>query len=71
MKEREFVSISKNNNTPFYGGLGSTLTKYEDEYFIFFGLGPNGYIGNVNSLRIDERVIENENRKKKEKTYEM
>jgi len=30
IKEREFVGINKNNNIPFYGGLGSTLTKYED-----------------------------------------
>jgi hypothetical protein len=53
VKEKEFVSIYKNMNSPFYGGLGSTLTKYNDELYIFFGLGQQGYISNISSLHIE------------------
>ena len=71
IKQREFVSINKTNSNPFYGGLGSTITKYENEYYLFFGLGPNGYVGNISSLQIEEKVVENDHRKKKQKTFEL
>lgn len=30
IKEREFVGISKQINMEFLGGIGSTMSKYED-----------------------------------------
>ena len=71
IKEKEFVDIYKNNTAPFYGGLGSTLTRYNDELFLMFGLGSKGYISKVYSLQVEERVTESEVKKKKPNRHFM
>ena len=51
-----------------FGGVGSTVNKCEDEVYIFFGLTKKGYNGNINSFRIEEKIVEIEAKKKKERT---
>lgn len=53
------------------GGIGSTISKYGNEFYLFFGLGDEGYVGTVNSIKIEERVIESEVKKKKERNLEL
>ena len=65
IKEKEFINICKNITAPFYGGMGSTLSRCNDELYLFFGLGQSGYINSVSSLRIDEKVIEGDVKKKR------
>ena len=38
IKEREFLGIYNFKTTPFLGGVGSTLNKYEDGYILMFGM---------------------------------
>jgi hypothetical protein len=38
------------------GGVGSSITQYENEYFVFFGLGEDGYIGTISGFCIEEKV---------------
>lgn len=40
------------------GGIGSSITEYDDKYYVFFGLGEDGYIGGISSFTIDEKVKE-------------
>lgn len=35
---------------------------------MFFGLAKSGYIGNIHSFRIEERIVESELKKKIEKS---
>ena len=48
-----------------FGGLGSSLNVYGNEYYLFYGLGENGYIGTISKFSITERVKESELAKKK------
>ena len=34
------------------GGIGSTITQFEGKYYVFFGLGEEGYVGNVSRFAI-------------------
>ena len=65
IKEKEFVDIYKNHTPPCHGGLGSSLTRYNDELYIMFGLGPKGYINTIYGLQIEEKITESEAKKKK------
>ena len=50
--------------------MGSTLSKYNNELYLFFGLGQQGYVNSVYSLVIEEKVVEAEVKKKKQnKSY--
>ena len=71
IKEKEFVGIHKFVNPLFLGGLGSTLSKYDDHMYLFFGLAETGYVGGVYALTLNEKVITNEGRKKKDTTEEV
>ena len=41
------------------------MTKYDDQFYLFFGLGASGYIGTVHSFRIEEKITESELKKRK------
>lgn len=47
------------------GGIGSSLSKYGDQYYLFYGLSQEGYSGEVLRFSIEETVKEVENKKKK------
>ena len=34
------------------GGLGSALVHYKNNYFMFYGLGKNGYIDTIGSFNL-------------------
>jgi hypothetical protein len=58
------VQIS-NWESKHLGGIGSTITSYGDNYYVFFGLGQQGYIGTVGRFKIEEKLKERDNKKKK------
>lgn len=47
------------------GGVGSSLNQYHGDYYLFYGLGEEGYSGEVYKFNIEEQVKESENKKKK------
>jgi len=49
---RQFVVIS-NSYSRLLGGIGSSITCYENDYYVFFGLGEDGYIGTISSFVIE------------------
>ena len=59
IKEREFVGIHKFVNPLYLGGLGSTLSKFDEQLYLFFGLAETGYVGAVHALTLNEKVIQN------------
>lgn len=61
-QSRQFVMIENGDMfspNRWLGGIGSTVTEWEGRYYVFFGLGEEGYIGNVGRFEIEERVKEN------------
>lgn len=48
-----------------FGGLGSSLNLYGSDYYLFYGLGEEGYIGTISKFSITEQVKESELAKKK------
>lgn len=40
------------------GGIGSTINKYNDDYYLFYGLMEDGYSGEVLKFSIEETVRE-------------
>lgn len=67
IRERQFVGIYKFVGNEFFGGIGSTISKNQDEVYILFGLTKKGYNGNIHSFRIEEKMVESEAKKKKER----
>lgn len=61
---RQFLLVN-NSFSKLLGGIGSSITFYEDKYYVFFGLGEEGYIGGISCFKIDEKVKEKETLKKK------
>ena len=55
---------------PCLGGLGSAMVLHKENYYVFYGLGKEGYIGTINRFLIEEKVEEIESKKKKEKIHE-
>lgn len=41
-----------NSYSKYLGGIGSTINKYHDSYYLFFGLGEEGYLGSINNFEI-------------------
>ena len=54
---RQFILIN-NSYSKLLGGIGSSVTEYDGGYYVFFGLGEDGYIGGISSFAIDEKVKE-------------
>ena len=48
-----------------FGGLGSSLNLYGSDYYLFYGLGEEGYIGTISKFSITETVKESDLAKKK------
>ena len=46
-------------------GVGSTLNKYNEQYYMFYGLGEEGYSAEIFSFEVEEAVKENENKKRR------
>lgn len=47
------------------GGVGSSLNAYDSSYYLFYGLGYDGYIGTITKFKLSERIKESELAKKK------
>lgn len=47
------------------GGIGSTLNQYNEEYYLFYGLGEDGYSADVFKFNIKEEIQESSSKKKK------
>ena len=47
------------------GGIGSTVNSYNRDFYLFFGLGEEGYIGEITRFSITEEIKEAEIKKKK------
>lgn len=47
------------------GGIGSTLNQYNEEYYLFYGLGEDGYSAEVFKFNIKEEIQESSSKKKK------
>jgi hypothetical protein len=39
--------------------------------YLFFGMGDSGYIGTVSNFKIEEKIVENEIKKKKERHLDL
>lgn len=61
---RQFFVIN-DSYSRLLGGIGSSIAEYENQYFVFFGLGEDGYIGTPSKFEIEEKVKEKEIHKKK------
>ena len=65
IREREFVGIHRYENTPYFGGIGCTLSNYEGKLLILFGYTDEGYSSEVVCLEVTEKVVESENKNNK------
>ncbi len=52
---RQFIVI---NDSLSIGGIGSSIAEYDSKYFIFFGLGEEGYIGAPSKFVVEEKIKE-------------
>jgi hypothetical protein len=59
IKEKEFVGVTKYISSPYFGGMGSSLSRYQDGLLLLFGLSQGGYNSEVVTLNIieEERSI--------------
>lgn len=48
--------MSVHYNKPKLGGIGSSIVNYRDQMYILFGVGENGYIGNISSFKLEEKL---------------
>lgn len=46
---KQFIGINK-GYSKLLGGIGSTINKYQDLYYVFFGLGEEGYLGAITNF---------------------
>ena len=55
-----------------FGGTGTSINFHSGEYYLFYGLGEEGYIGTISKFSIAEEVKESDLvKKKKEKLQHL
>ena len=54
-----------------FGGTGTSINLYGSEYYLFYGLGEEGYIGTISKFSITEEIKESDLLKKKKEKMQM
>lgn len=49
------MGITRYINSPYFGGMGSSLNKYQDGLLLVFGLSQGGYNSEIVTLNVIEQ----------------